>query len=239
MHFAWEIREMYDIFLWDSVGHSPPFWWSALRNWFSSTSKTTCQPAWTLTSLHSEPTDLHRMPSPLPSTQSSHTLNITTPTSQCLLISVQHSVQSPQWHFSVELPPSSPLLFTLYTHDCKSRRVNFIYITSNQLGDSGKERHHHHWLDFKQWRDFMSEEINSLAQWCIENNLLLNISKTKELIIDFRKMEEKTSEVYINGTEVEQVNSFRFLGISITKNLSWSSHISTLVKKAQKRLYFF
>ncbi len=40
--------------------------------------------------------------------------------------------------------------------------------------------------------------------------------------------------VYISGAEVEQVNSFRFLGISITKNLSWSSYISTLVKKAQK-----
>ncbi len=46
------------------------------------------------------------------------------------------------------------------------------------------------------------------------------------------------SPVYINGAEVEQVNSFRFLGISITNNLIWSSHISTLVKKAQKLLYF-
>ncbi len=35
---------------------------------------------------------------------------------------------------------------------------------------------------------------------------------------------------------MEQVNSFRFLGI--TKNPSWSSHISILDKKAQKRLYF-
>ncbi len=44
--------------------------------------------------------------------------------------------------------------------------------------------------------------------------------------------------VYISGAEVEQENSFRFLGIHFTKNPSWSSHISTLVKKAQKRLYF-
>ncbi len=78
-----------------------------------------------------------------------------------------------------------------------------------------------------------------MSEWYTENNLLLNISKTKELIIDFRKKEEKThTPVYVSGAEVEQVNSFRFLGISITKNLSWSFHISTLVKKAQKRLYF-
>ncbi len=34
------------------------------------------------------------------------------------------------------------------------------------------------------------------------------------------------------------MNIFRYLGISITENLLWSSHISFLIKKAQKRLYF-
>ncbi len=64
-------------------------------------------------------------------------------------------------------------------------------------------------------------------------------TKTKELIIDFRKKEAMTHiPVYISGAEVEQMNSFRFLGIGITKNLLWTSHISTLVKKAQKHLNF-
>ncbi len=81
------------------------------------------------------------------------------------------------------------------------------------------------------------EEINNLAEWCTENNLLLNVNKIKELIIDFRKKEEKThSHVYVSGAKVEQVNSFRFLRISITENLSWTSHISTLVQKAQQPL---
>ncbi len=52
-----------------------------------------------LTSLHSEPTHPQRMPSPLPSTQSSLALNITTHTSECcLLILAQHSVQTPPWN---------------------------------------------------------------------------------------------------------------------------------------------
>ena len=44
---------------------SPPSWWSALRNWFSGTSKTTSLPAWSLTRMLSEltedaiPTALH------------------------------------------------------------------------------------------------------------------------------------------------------------------------------------
>ena len=65
------------------------------------------------------------------------------------------------------------------------------------------------------------EEINSLAEWCTENNLLLNIVKTKELIVEFRKKEAKRhNAVYISGAEVEQVNTLLFLGFTITENLS-------------------
>ena len=45
--------------------------------------------------------------------------------------------------------------------------------------------------------------------------------------------------VYINGDEVERVKSFKFLGVQITNNLSWSPHADTIVKKAHQHLYFF
>ncbi len=42
--------------------------------------------------------------------------------------------------------------------------------------------------------------------------MLLNVSKTKELMVDVRKKEAKAkTPVYICRVEVEQVNSFRFL----------------------------
>ena len=37
---------------------------------------------------------------------------------------------------------------------------------------------------------------------------------------------------------VELVNRFRFLGINITENLSWTSQMFTPVKMAQIQLYF-
>ena len=40
------------------------------------------------------------------------------------------------------------------------------------------------------------------------------------------------------GDEVEMVESFKFLGVQITKTLSWSLHTDTIVKKAHQRLYF-
>ncbi|KAK1795847.1 hypothetical protein P4O66_009869, partial [Electrophorus voltai] len=56
------------------------------------------------------------------------------------------------------------------------------------------------------------EEITHLENWCQENNLLLNVSKTKELIVDCSKKQERHYQpVRINRTTVERVDSFRRL----------------------------
>jgi hypothetical protein len=36
---------------------------------------------------------------------------------------------------------------------------------------------------------------------------------------------------------VEQVVSFKFLGVHITKELSWSTQVNTVVKRARPRLF--
>ncbi len=42
----------------------------------------------------------------------------------------------------------------------------------------------------------------------------------------------------MNST-VTVVESFRFLGTTISQDLKWDNHIESIVKKAQQRLYFF
>ncbi|KAI5085493.1 gastrula zinc finger protein XlCGF28.1-like, partial [Silurus meridionalis] len=82
------------------------------------------------------------------------------------------------------------------------------------------------------------QEVKILEKWCQENNLLLNINKTKELIVDFsRKQERSYQPLNISWTPVEGVDSFRYLGVYITQDVSWSCHTNTLVKKARQRLY--
>ncbi len=41
----------------------------------------------------------------------------------------------------------------------------------------------------------------------------------------------------ISGTPVERVNSFKYLGVNISEDLTWTTHIQTQVKKARQRLY--
>ncbi|XP_078075173.1 interleukin-6 receptor subunit beta-like isoform X2 [Mustelus asterias] len=81
-------------------------------------------------------------------------------------------------------------------------------------------------------------EIENLVNWCSNNNLSLSVNKTKEIVIDFRKCKGEHVSVYINGDEVERVESFKFLGVQITNNLFWSPHADAIVKKAHQRIYF-
>eukprot|EP00061_Rhincodon_typus_P014425 g41432.t1 len=82
------------------------------------------------------------------------------------------------------------------------------------------------------------KEIECIAAWCKDNNLSINVSKMKELIIDFRKRNGGHAPVCITGAEVEIVENVKFLGVTSTNNLFWSTHIHMTVKKAQQHLYF-
>ncbi|XP_064875449.1 uncharacterized protein LOC135572170 [Oncorhynchus nerka] len=81
------------------------------------------------------------------------------------------------------------------------------------------------------------EEVRALGVWCQENNLTLNVKKTKEMIVDFRKQQREHPPIHIDGTVVERVVSFKFLGVHITDQLNWSTHTDSIVKKAQQRLF--
>ncbi|KAI3359107.1 hypothetical protein L3Q82_002649 [Scortum barcoo] len=83
------------------------------------------------------------------------------------------------------------------------------------------------------------EEIQHLTQWCSNNNLVLNTSKTKEVIVDYRRSRRtEHAPLLIHGEAVERVNNIKFLGIHITSDLTWSMNTAHLVKKAQQRLFF-
>ncbi|KAL7878838.1 hypothetical protein AOLI_G00098120 [Acnodon oligacanthus] len=80
------------------------------------------------------------------------------------------------------------------------------------------------------------EQRSLLTLWCQENNFSLNVNKTKELIVDFRKQERVHTPITINGAMVERVSSFKFLGVHISEKLIWTEHTTQVVKKAQQCL---
>ncbi|KAK3510770.1 hypothetical protein QTP70_022483, partial [Hemibagrus guttatus] len=82
------------------------------------------------------------------------------------------------------------------------------------------------------------EEVQQLSAWCKANSLSLNVDKTKEMVVDFRRAQSHHSPLFIDGSPVEIVKSTKFLGVHSAENLTWSLNTTSVSKKAQQRLYF-
>ncbi len=125
----------------------------------------------------------------------------------------------------------SPLLFSLYTNNCTSyhESVKLLKFADDTtligLISDGDESAY-------RW------EIDHLVTWCNQHNLELNAVKTVEMVIDFRKNPAPPAPIILCNSPVETVDSVRFLGTIITQDLKWKLNISSLIKKAQQRMYF-
>ncbi|XP_053092891.1 uncharacterized protein LOC128318848 [Pangasianodon hypophthalmus] len=82
------------------------------------------------------------------------------------------------------------------------------------------------------------EEVQRLTDWCKANNLSLNVGKTKEMVVDFRRAQSDHSPLNVGSSSVEIIKSTKFLGVHLAENLTWSVNTSSITKKAQQRLYF-
>jgi hypothetical protein len=81
------------------------------------------------------------------------------------------------------------------------------------------------------------EEVRDLAVWCQDNILSLNVIKTMEMIVDYRKRRTDYAPILIDGAVVEQVESFKFLNVHITTKLTWSKHTKTVTNRVRQKLF--
>ena len=89
----------------------------------------------------------------------------------------------------------SPMLYSNFTYDCaschKSTQILKFADDTTVLGLITNS-------DESECRD----QVNKLINWCGENYLELNASKTKEMIVDFRRKKSPVSPLLIDGKTV-------------------------------------
>jgi hypothetical protein len=81
------------------------------------------------------------------------------------------------------------------------------------------------------------EEVRDPTVWCKDNNLSLQVIMIKEMMVDYRKRRTKHAYIFNDGAVVEQVESFKFLGVHITNKLTWSKHTKTVMKRVPQNLF--
>ncbi|KAK3509707.1 hypothetical protein QTP70_008446 [Hemibagrus guttatus] len=107
----------------------------------------------------------------------------------------------------------SPLLFTLLTHDCAAMlSFNHIIKFADDTTVVG--------LISKNDESAYREEVQRLTAWCKDNNLSLNVEKTKEMVVDFRRAQSDHCPLNIDGSNVEIVKSTKFLGVHLAEDLT-------------------
>ena len=81
----------------------------------------------------------------------------------------------------------------------------------------------------------LQSDINSVAAWVKLSGLRLNTQKTKFVLIS-RLRHPPPIKLSVDGTTFSRVPSVTYLGVSISSDLSWASHIETVCCKAKRQI---
>ena len=122
----------------------------------------------------------------------------------------------------------SPLLFVLYTNDCVSQHESRRIIKFNSVIVSL----------LKNDETCHGPFVNKFLQWCDKSFLKLNVPKTKEMAIDFRRRASAPSPTLINGDQVEVVSQYKCLGTTVDYKLSFEPNVKAIFNKGDQRLFF-
>ncbi|KAI4885338.1 hypothetical protein NFI96_001847 [Prochilodus magdalenae] len=125
----------------------------------------------------------------------------------------------------------SPFLFTLYTTD-------FNYCTETCHLQKFSDDSAVVGCISRGDEDEYRATVNNFVAWCKLNHLQLNVTKTKELVVDLRRDKAQVTPISIKGVSVDTLEDFKYLGVHIDNKLDWAKNTDALYKKGQSRLYF-
>ena len=142
------------------------------------------------------------------------------------------------------VPQSSilgPLLFIIYMNDINKVNSKFdliLYADDTTMISSmctfTSDRRDTASIDAN-----INRELSKISDWLIVNKLSLNISKTTFIQFHYKQQimnEDNYPKLKINDSEIERVQEFIFLGLTINENLDWSSHCNKIAYKISRTL---
>ena len=86
----------------------------------------------------------------------------------------------------------------------------------------------------------LQRDLDNLACWCNLNSLTINVKKTKIMTFGSKKSREKLGELNVsfNGTDLEHVGSFNYLGVKLDQVLQYDLHAKTLIQRVSDKVTY-
>ena len=90
----------------------------------------------------------------------------------------------------------------------------------------------------------LNRNLDQLAAWFINNNLIVSMKKSKTECIVFGSCQKLSTasvksrclNVKLNGVNVIETNTYDYLGVKLDKNLNFAEHLGKIYKKASSRV---
>ena len=126
-----------------------------------------------------------------------------------------------------------PLLFLIYINDLplhvKQSNMD-LYADDSTL--------HFHDKNIEKINSILQNDLNAIQSWCNNNSMKINAQKTKCMKLGSKQKLKQLSElcITVNETCIENVHSFKLLGIDIDENLSWEDHVDRICKTISSKV---
>jgi hypothetical protein len=123
---------------------------------------------------------------------------------------------------------SGPELFIHMVADLKTCVKYVKYVDDTSLVETAKKTEN---------SDNMQLATDESNNWSKKNNLGINATKTKDMLMAFGE-DLGIPQLTLGNELVERVHSSKLLGVIISDDLKWEEHIHYINSKAGKRLYY-
>ena len=80
--------------------------------------------------------------------------------------------------------------------------------------------------------------VDNIHAFAVNNNMRLKPRKCKTMTVDFLHYNScLLRPIALGGSDIEQVSTFKLLGVHLSVDLTWAVHCDYIVKKANRRFH--
>ena len=127
-----------------------------------------------------------------------------------------------------------PLLYIIYANDIGDRIKNngFTFYADDTVLYSKKR-------SLEESRVDLQKDLDGLANWCVDNEIYINIDKTKAMFFGSRAKIESSPlpDFFIGDTAIQRAQTYTYLGIKLDEQLTLETHANSVIQRVSNRIY--
>ena len=128
-----------------------------------------------------------------------------------------------------------PLLFLLYINDLlNTSKLLSFHLFADDTNIYGLRKNLNH-LEL-----ILNQKLHAVAEWMKSNRLALGILKTNFVLFHSKRLKPyKSLNLKIDGVNIQEVSTVKYLGVTFDSNLTWKNHVNELCLKLSKTVGIF